>query len=189
MSSPSGSPCPQALAGGMRGRLRRAARVALAAAVALSLVAAGSARSGRDGSAARASTPVSEVSRAAEPSAPPGKARCTGAPSADHWSAAASGEELRAFEDVSPDDVDGLSGAEIRGFSHPAPDATVAFHPLRPSQTSPKAGTARGPPMRTERLFSGVSHPHRLWPDSAGVDHSSPCEDPADVRTERTERL
>lgn len=91
------------------------------------------------------------------------------------------------FEDDRLDGADGLSGAVPDGTREPVRDAAVTLHRTKPSQTSPKTGGARGPPVRTEHLFSGALRTHRIRPSAAGVDHPCHREDHADARTARPE--
>jgi hypothetical protein len=96
---------------------------------------------------------------------------------------------LRAFEDGLSDEIDDLSDVGTNRFHRPIPGVVVAVRRTRSSGTNPRAGTARGPPVRTERLFPGVPRPHRLRPNPAGVDRPRTREDHSDARTRRPEDL
>ncbi|MEV6867563.1 hypothetical protein AB0M44_42045 [Streptosporangium subroseum] len=96
-------------------------------------------------------------------------------------------DELSAFEDGLSDEIDDLSDVGTNRFHRPAPGVAVVVHRTRSSGANPRAGTARGPPVRTERLFPGVPRPHRLRPNPAGVDRPCTREDHADARTRRPE--
>jgi hypothetical protein len=96
-------------------------------------------------------------------------------------------DELCAFEDGLSDEIDDLSDVGTNRFHRPAPGVVVVVHRTRSSGANPRAGTARGPPVRTERLFPGVPRPHRLRPNPAGVDRPCTREDHADARTRRSE--
>ena len=62
-------------------------------------------------------------------------------------------DELCAFEDRLSDEIDDLSDVGTNKFHRPVPGVVVVVHRTRPSGANPRAGTARGPPVRTERLF------------------------------------
>lgn len=96
-------------------------------------------------------------------------------------------DELCAFEDGLSDEIDDLSDVGTNRFHRPAPGVVVVVHRTRSSGANPRAGTARGPPVRTERLFPGVPRPRRLRPNPAGVDRPCTREDHADARTRRSE--
>lgn len=69
-------------------------------------------------------------------------------PPGDRFTAPPCGEPCE-FEDERLDDRDDLSDIAPGGFRQPASGAVAGLHRTRPSQTSPEAGRARGPPVRT----------------------------------------
>ncbi|MET8340528.1 hypothetical protein ABZV14_43175 [Streptosporangium canum] len=92
-----------------------------------------------------------------------------------------------AFEETPSDDLDDLSDAGTGGSPRPARGLAIALHHTGPSQTSPKTGTARGPPVRTGRLHPGASRPHHTRQKKAGVNRPHPREDRVDARTTHPE--